>query len=154
MAAARESRMSAEAFADHARRYSELGWALIRAEGKRAKARGWEKTQPEDPELAAGKWAHWGDMFNMGVVCGTSSVAILDVDVDENPEGALLGLLGMDVLPGRRSAAPDAAASRSSSPIRAAWRRRSATASSFASARTSASSRRAFTRRRAARIAG
>ena len=89
----------AELFADHARRYSELGWALIRAEGKKPKGLGWEKTQPGEPGAVAGQWSVWGETLNVGVVCGTSGIAVIDVDVDVNPEGALLALLGTDTLP-------------------------------------------------------
>jgi hypothetical protein len=89
----------AAAFSEAARRYSELEWALVRADGKRPRGIGWEKTLPEEPELAAGKWSHWGTTMNLGVVCGTSGVAVIDVDIDDDPEGALLALLGTDTLP-------------------------------------------------------
>jgi hypothetical protein len=86
-------------FAEAARRYSELGWALIRAEGKKPKGLGWEKTQPKEPGAAAGEWSVWGDRFNMGIVLGPSNVVAVDVDIDEDPEGALLEFLEADELP-------------------------------------------------------
>jgi hypothetical protein len=88
-----------EAFVDAARNYSELGWALVRAEGKKPVGKGWERTAPEAPDLAAGKWSRWGEKYNLGVVCGPSGLAVVDVDVDDGPEQALLELLGLDELP-------------------------------------------------------
>lgn len=89
----------APAFVEAAHAYAELGWALIRADGKQAKGEGWQRTKPDAPELAAGKWAEWGQRWNLGVVCGPSGVAVLDVDVDDDPDGAVLELLGLDELP-------------------------------------------------------
>ena len=82
-------------FADHARRYSELGWALVRLDGKQPVGRNWQQTQPEDPALAAGKWSEWGKRFNIGVVLGTS-VPPLAVLEDDTPEGRakIVRLLG------------------------------------------------------------
>jgi hypothetical protein len=82
-------------FSDYARRYAELGWALIRLDGKRPKDRGWEKTRPDAPDLAAGKWAHWGERWNMGVVLGASRppLAVIEPDPPKARE-RLLAMLG------------------------------------------------------------
>lgn len=84
-------------FAEAARAYSRIGWAVNRADGKRPKGKAWETTKPLDPDFAAGLWANGQD--NIGVVCGPSGLAILDIDISENPEGALLDLLEADELP-------------------------------------------------------
>lgn len=84
----------AASFAEHARRYSELGWALVRLEGKVPQGRRWQSQQPDpDPEHAAGAWAEWGQRWNMGVVLGPSGTAVAEYDT---PEGGrkLLELLG------------------------------------------------------------
>jgi hypothetical protein len=72
-------------FVDHVRRYSELGWALVRLDGKQPVGRNWQQAQPQNPELAAGKWSQWGKRFNIGVVLGTSvpPLAVLEDDTDE-----------------------------------------------------------------------
>ena len=59
-------------FADYARHYSQLGWALTRLEGKVPKAAGWQQTRPGEPEFVAGQWNQWGQRYGMGVVLGTS----------------------------------------------------------------------------------
>ncbi len=84
---------SAAMFATHARRYSELGWALIRAEGKRARGSGWQQTQPAEPEFAAGQWQQWGGSWNMGIVLGTSGLVVLEYD-DPEAEPLFYKLLG------------------------------------------------------------
>jgi hypothetical protein len=91
-------------FAEYARRYSQLGWALIRVDGKKAKGRRWQDTQPDpDPEHAAGLWSTWGERWNMGVVLGTSGLAVVEADTDEG-EHALVNLLGeVDATPLARS---------------------------------------------------
>ena len=89
----------ATVFAGAARTYARHGWALVRVDGKQAKGRGWQQTRPDSPDLAAGKWAEWGRHWNIGVVCGPSGLAILDVDVDDDPDAAVLELLGVDELP-------------------------------------------------------
>ncbi len=67
------------AFVEHARHYSELGWALIRVDGKKAKGNGWQQTQPDrDVEHAAGQWATWGSRWNIGVVLGPSKLAVVE----------------------------------------------------------------------------
>ena len=94
--------MSAEraaAFIEHAHAYAGLGWALVRCDGKAPTDRGWQTAKPEAPELAAGKWLHWGERFNLGIVCGPSGVVVLDVDRDDDPDAATLGLLGDIELP-------------------------------------------------------
>ena len=83
----------AAAFVEHADRYARLGWALVRCDGKKPKGEGWQHTQPEPPELVAGKWSEWGRRWNVGVVCGPSGLAILDVDRDDS-EAAVRELLG------------------------------------------------------------
>jgi hypothetical protein len=71
-------------FAEHARRYSELGWALIRLEGKVPKGAGWEATRPDpDPEHAAGLWSEWGERWNMGTVLGAANLTVVEFDNDE-----------------------------------------------------------------------
>lgn len=81
-------------FSDHARRYGELSWAVIRCEGKVPKGKDWQATQPDtDPEHAAGAWAEWGKRWNVGVVLGTSNVAVVEFDTDEAGK-TLLELLG------------------------------------------------------------
>ena len=97
-----DPRLAAEraaAFVEAAHRYAELRWALIRAEGKRPKGEAWQDTKPEAPELVAGKWSRWGERYNLGVVCGPSGLAILDVDRDDDADRAALDLLGTDELP-------------------------------------------------------
>jgi predicted transcriptional regulator len=91
----------AAAFVEAAHAYSGLGWALVRGDGKNPKVHGtgWERTKPLGPDNAAGKWAEWGRRWNLGVVCGTSTVAVLDVDYDDDPDAACLGLLGLVDLP-------------------------------------------------------
>lgn len=78
--------MSAGDFADAAYRYSELGWALIRVEGKVPRGKGWQTTSPADPGYAAGQWAQWGDRFGMGVVLGPSGLAVLEYDREDARE--------------------------------------------------------------------
>jgi hypothetical protein len=80
-------------FSEYARRYSRLLYALVRCEGKAPRGRAWQEIQPEDVELAAGKWSEWGTRWNLGIVCGPSGLAILDVDRDDAHEATeeLLG---------------------------------------------------------------
>jgi hypothetical protein len=85
------------AFSDAARAYSQLGWALVRADGKRPKGTAWQTAKPTDPDFAAGLWANGQD--NIGAVLGPSHLVELDVDIDENPDGALLELLEADEFP-------------------------------------------------------
>jgi hypothetical protein len=74
----------AAAFVEHARRYSELGWAIVRVDGKKAKGDGWQQTQPDrDVEHTAGKWATWGSRWNMGVVLGPSGLAVVEYDTEQ-----------------------------------------------------------------------
>jgi hypothetical protein len=67
-------------FVEHAHRYSELGWALTHLDGKKPKPHGWESTPADSPELAAGKWSQWGERWNMGVVLGSSGLAVVEYD--------------------------------------------------------------------------
>jgi hypothetical protein len=86
-------------FVEHAYRYAQLGWALIRTEGKDPRGKRWEQTEPDAPDVAAGKWSQWGARYNLGIVCGTSGLAVLDVDRDDDAEQAAIELLGLDELP-------------------------------------------------------
>jgi hypothetical protein len=83
-------------FAEHARRYSRLGWALIRTNGKRPHGRAWEQTAPAEPEFTAGQWNQWGERFNMGAVLGPSGLAVFEYD-DPNAEPRFLELLGGEI---------------------------------------------------------
>jgi putative DNA primase/helicase len=85
----------AAAFVAAARSYSALGWALIPLKGKEPRSRRWQTAAPEDPELAAGKWAEWGKRWNMGVVLGSSGLAVIEYDTEAAKE-KLLELLGGD----------------------------------------------------------
>jgi hypothetical protein len=87
-AAARSAR-----FVEHARRYSELGWALVRLDGKVPKGTGWQQQPPTSPEHAAGLWSRWGERWNMGVVLGSSGLAVVEYDTDAAGE-KLIKLLG------------------------------------------------------------
>jgi hypothetical protein len=86
-------------FVEHARRYAMLGWALVSVDGKEAKGRGWQQTRPASPEYVAGQWSDWGKRWNIGVVCGPSGIAVLDVDVADDPDAAACDLLGVRELP-------------------------------------------------------
>jgi hypothetical protein len=82
-------------FVEDARRLSALGWALVRLDGKAPRGRDWQKTTPDAPELAAGKWAEWGKRFGMGVLLGGSRPPLTVLE-DDTPEAhaLLLELLG------------------------------------------------------------
>jgi hypothetical protein len=81
-------------FVEDAYRLTELGWALIRLDGKIPKTTDWPKTEPlGDPNQAAGMWAEWGKRWNMGVVLGTSRLCVVEYDTPE-AEPILLELLG------------------------------------------------------------
>ena len=90
-----DSAARAAKFSEHARRYSKLGWALVRLEGKEGRGKGWQRTQPDnDPELAAGKWRTWGEKYNLGILAGPSGLAIIDTDGADGEaelDGALAG---------------------------------------------------------------
>ena len=68
---------------EYARRYSEKGIALARANGKMPYDKEWEKTQPDEPEASAGKWNVWGEKYNMGVVLGPSKLIVVEYDADD-----------------------------------------------------------------------
>jgi Bifunctional DNA primase/polymerase, N-terminal/AAA domain/Primase C terminal 1 (PriCT-1) len=71
-------------FADYARRYAELGWALVRLDGKVPKGKGWQELEADpDPEHAAGLWSVWGERWNMGAVLGSAAVAVVEYDTEE-----------------------------------------------------------------------
>jgi hypothetical protein len=75
---------AAARFVEHARRYSELGWALVRLDGKVPKGKDWQQERPDpSPEHAAGLWSQWGKRWNMGVVLGTSGLVVVEYDTDE-----------------------------------------------------------------------
>jgi Bifunctional DNA primase/polymerase, N-terminal/Primase C terminal 1 (PriCT-1) len=82
-------------FVEVARRYSELGWALVRLDGKAPRGRDWQKEEPGPAELVAGKWSQWGQRFNMGVILGGSRPPLAVVE-DDTPEAfaRLLSLCG------------------------------------------------------------
>lgn len=85
----------AVAFAEHARRYAQLGWALARADGKRPVGKGWHTTQPDpDPEHVAGLWGTWGRRWNMGVVLGPSSLCVVEADTEDAERELFAELLG------------------------------------------------------------
>ncbi len=70
-------------FSEHARRYAELGWALVRLDGKRPKDTGWETTSPDrDADHVAGLWSVWAKRWNMGVALGPSGLCVLEYDTD------------------------------------------------------------------------
>ena len=83
-------------FVDDAYRLTELGWALIRLDGKVPRGKDWQRTQPlRDPHQAAGMWAEWGKRWNMGAVLGPSGLCVLEYDRPE-AEPILLELVGGD----------------------------------------------------------
>jgi AAA domain/Bifunctional DNA primase/polymerase, N-terminal len=86
----------AAVFVEHARRYSELGWALIVLNGKVPRSRQWQEAVPEDPELAAGKWAQWGKQHEIGVNLGASRLAVIEDDTAA-ARAKLVELLGDDL---------------------------------------------------------
>ena len=86
-----------EEFVEHARRYSELGWALTRLRGKVPIDRAWQSLKPQEPGATAGAWSQWGKRFNMGIVLGPSGLAVLEYD-DERARGTFEQLVG-DGLP-------------------------------------------------------
>ncbi len=86
-----------EEFVEHARRYSELGWALTRLRGKVPIDRAWQSSKPQEPGATAGAWSQWGKRFNMGIVLGPSGLAVLEYD-DERARGTFEQLVG-DGLP-------------------------------------------------------
>jgi hypothetical protein len=72
---------SAALFPDHARRYSQLGWALTRLDGKKGR-NGWNWAKPVEPEAAAGQWSQWGGRWNLGVLLGASGLIVVEYDTD------------------------------------------------------------------------
>jgi hypothetical protein len=83
-------------FVEHARRYAELGWALIPLNGKVPRSRQWQQAAPEPPELVAGKWSHWGRQHGIGVNLGASGLAVLEDDTAEG-RAKIVELLGEDL---------------------------------------------------------
>lgn len=73
----------AAAFSAHGQRYAELGWVLIRTDGKKPHDDEWQKSKHADPEYIAGQWSRWGERHNMGVVLGPSALAVLEYDKPE-----------------------------------------------------------------------
>lgn len=80
-------------FVEYARRYSELGWALVRLAGKTPRGRDWQRETPGPAELVAGKWAEWGKRHQMGVLLGASGLTVVEDDSAE-AHARLLELLG------------------------------------------------------------
>lgn len=76
--------------AEAARRYSELGWALVHLNGKTPIGYGWERTHPLDPDDARDIWSRRSG--NMGVVLGNSG--IIDYEHDSGPLDEYLALVG------------------------------------------------------------
>jgi len=71
-------------FADYARRYSEIGWGLVRLSGKAPKGKGWQQLEADpDPEHAAGMWSTWGHTWNVGLVLASARVAVVEYDTEE-----------------------------------------------------------------------
>lgn len=71
-------------FVEDAYRLTELGWALIRLDGKIPKGKDWQHTEPlRDPHQAAGLWSEWGKRWNMGAVLGPRKLAVLEYDLAE-----------------------------------------------------------------------
>lgn len=87
-------------FREYARRYSEIGWALIQLDGKIPVTKNWQKTAPREPSNMAGCWAEWGKRYGMGVVLRTSAsgLAVFEYDTDEARE-RYLELLGGELPP-------------------------------------------------------
>ncbi len=84
----------AAVFSTLARGYAELGWALVRLDGKVPKEREWQTSRPDpDPEHAAGLWHEWGQRWNLGIVLGPSRLAVVEYDTDEGGQ-KLLELFG------------------------------------------------------------
>lgn len=61
-----------------ARRYSELGWALVPLEGKMPQGYGWQRSLPLPPETAEEIWSTREG--NMGLVLGPSGVIDFELD--------------------------------------------------------------------------
>jgi Bifunctional DNA primase/polymerase, N-terminal/AAA domain/Primase C terminal 1 (PriCT-1) len=98
VATSTETAARAALFVEHARRYSELGWALTPLAGKDPVLTGWQETEPEAVELVAGKWSAWGKRRNMGVVLRGSQLAVVEPDTLE-AHAKLLELLGGELPP-------------------------------------------------------
>jgi hypothetical protein len=81
-------------FAECARHYSELRWAVVPVRGKDAYTKAWQQTAPGEPGHVASQAAEWGRTGkNLGVVLGPSGLAVLEYD-DEAARGRFLELLG------------------------------------------------------------
>jgi KaiC/GvpD/RAD55 family RecA-like ATPase len=83
----------AVAFAQAAAAYSRLGWACIRCDGKRPRGKGWQNEAPGPADFVSGKWSRWGERFNLGIVLGSSGLAVVEPDIPE-AEAELRELLG------------------------------------------------------------
>jgi hypothetical protein len=80
----REAAERAGRFVENAHRLAELGWPLIRLDGKVPRGKDWQHTEPlRDPHQVAGFWAEWGKRWNMGVVLGAGNLAVLEYDLAE-----------------------------------------------------------------------
>jgi hypothetical protein len=78
-----EQEKRAARFAEAARFYSLLGWALVKLDGKVPPSRDWQKAEPCQPEAAAGQWSVHGKRSNMGVVLGPSRLTVVEYDTDQ-----------------------------------------------------------------------
>jgi hypothetical protein len=83
------------AFAELAHQYAQLGWPLVRLEGKRPKDPEWQRATADEPGAAAGKWSHWGGRYNLGAVLGDER-CVFEYDAPE-AEARFLELLGGDL---------------------------------------------------------
>jgi hypothetical protein len=100
VATAVDAAARAAPFVGHARRYSELGWALVRLDGKVPRGRDWQKEQPGPAELVAGKWNVWGKRFQMGVLLGGSDPPLSVIEDDAlEARAQLLELFGGELPP-------------------------------------------------------
>jgi Bifunctional DNA primase/polymerase, N-terminal/Primase C terminal 1 (PriCT-1) len=70
-------------FSEYARLYAGSGWTLLKLNGKVPPASSWQKTRYADPDNAAGKWSHWGQTSNMGVLLGASRLNVAEPDTPD-----------------------------------------------------------------------
>ena len=82
--------------AEAARKYSELGWALVPLEGKNPLGYGWQRSIPLDPDDAYDIWSR-RTSNNMGVVLGQSG--IIDFELDSGEEDLYWELAGTTETP-------------------------------------------------------
>jgi DNA-binding HxlR family transcriptional regulator len=80
-------------FVEHASRYAELGWTLLNLNGKKPRGQRWQQTRFSPSENVAGKWSHWGQADNLGVLLAASELEVVEPDTAEALE-RLLALCG------------------------------------------------------------